>query len=197
MSKWTLPGWKPFTAPAFAGSPSETQLFREVVAVPLLSRGGQTFSAISFAYRTEQGTPESQEACPPPGTVARLWLANEYGEILARFQPVAIESQLNFHAVAIPFQVPWTPDRGPLHALISCSIPSGDAFTGLILKSCYGLVPPVDGVASLPGQLPTLVGQRRFDPGSNPAVDDMGATWPPFETWLEAHQLPLITFEEA
>lgn len=193
MSKWTLPGWKPFTAPAFAGSPSETQLFRDVVAVPLVVRSGQSFNALSFAYRTEQGP----GAAPPPGSVVRLWLANEYGEILARLAPVPIESQVNFHTVVIPFQWPWSPEAGAYHALISCSIPSGDAFTGLILKSCYGLVPPVGGVASLPGQTPTLVGQRRFDPGSNPAVDDLGSMWPEFETWLEAHQLPLITFEEA
>lgn len=196
MGKWTLPGWKSFTAPIYAGSPSEVQLFREVPCVPFVVAPGQQFGAVSFAYRTEQGTPEDQSACPPPGTLARLWIANRFGEIIARFAPVPIESQVNFHAVEIPFQWPWNPEPGLYYALISCTIPSGDAYTGLILKSCYGLVAPVDGVASLPGQVPTLVGQRRFEYETNPALDDLGSSWPPLETMLETHQLPLITFEE-
>lgn len=193
MSNWTMPGWRPFTAPAFPGSPSEMQLFREVVAVPLVVRSGQSFGAISFSYRTEQ----SPGAAPPPGSLVRVWLANEYGEIIARFAPVPIESHVNFHPVSIPFQWPWNPDGGLYYALISCSIPSGDAFTGLILRSCYGLVPPVDGVASGPGLPPVYAGQRRFDFDTNPAADDLGSNWPELQSMLEVHQCPLITLEEA
>lgn len=197
MGNWELPGWKPFTAPAFQGSPSEMQLFREVACVPFVVAPGQQLRAISFAYRTEQGTPEDQSACPPPGSLVRLWLANEYGEIIARFAPVPIESHVNFHTVEIPFQWNWIPDSGLYYALISCTIPSGDQYTGLILKSCYGLVAPVDAEAAGPGLVPALVGQRRFEYESNPALNDLDTSWPPLETMLETHQLPLITFEEA
>lgn len=193
MGKWTLPGWKSFTAPIYAGSPSEVQLFREVPCVPFVVAPGQQFGAISFAYRTEQ----EPSAAPPPGSLVRMWIANCFGDIIAHFGPIPIESKLNFFAVSISFPWPWSPEPGLYHALISCTIPSGDAYTGLILKSCYGLVPPVDGHAVDAGLLPVLVGQRRFEYGSNPAIEDLDTSWPPLETMLETHQLPLITFEEA
>ena len=196
MSRWTLPGWKAFTAPIYAGSPSEVQLFREVPCVPFVVAPGQQFGGISFAYRTEQGTPENQSACPPPGTLARMWIANRFGEIIAHFGPIPIENKLNFFAVSIPFPWPWSPEPDLYHAMISCTIPSGDAYTGLLVRSCYGLIPPVDGQAVAAGLLPALVGQRRFEYESNPALDDLGSSWPPLETMLEAQQLPLITFEE-
>lgn len=202
MEKWILPGWSGFPAPQFPGSPSEMQLFREIECVPFQPEGRQ-LKSVSFSYRTEQPAPDGNtQACPPPGTIIRFWIANRFGEILAQFQPVPIQNRLNFAPVVIPFPWSFPTESGIYYGLLSCTIPSGEQYTGLILRSCYGLVPPTESLISvLPGVPPSLAGQRRYRFGSNPALDGLGPRWPDAEDdmllGIPIEQVPLITFEEA